>query len=111
MKLAGRLDQIEPFYVMECAKAAAEMARSPVCDPALGGRRMLYLNIGEPDFTAPELVREAAQQARQGTLAGPAASFDHLDIPCSCNMAARSTHSPDASCTISRNARLVSLIC
>ena len=29
---------------------------------------MLYLNIGEPDFTAPPLVQEAAERAmRQGT--------------------------------------------
>jgi hypothetical protein len=26
MKLASRLDHIEPFYVMECAKAAVEPA-------------------------------------------------------------------------------------
>ena len=31
MKTARRLDHIEPFYVMECAKAAAELARSPEC--------------------------------------------------------------------------------
>jgi len=61
MKLAGRLDQIEPFYVMECAKAAAEIARGPLCDPAQGGRRMIYLNIGEPDFSAPEPVQQAAR--------------------------------------------------
>lgn len=61
MKLATRLDQIEPFYVMECAKAAAEIARGPLCDPALGGRRMIYLNIGEPDFGAPAMVQAAAQ--------------------------------------------------
>jgi aspartate/methionine/tyrosine aminotransferase len=61
MKLAQRLDQIEPFYVMECAKAAAEIARSPACDPAQGGRRMIYLNIGEPDFAAPPAVQAAAQ--------------------------------------------------
>ncbi len=61
MKLAGRLDQIEPFYVMECAKAAVEIARGPLCDPAQGGRRMIYLNIGEPDFSAPPLVQQAAQ--------------------------------------------------
>lgn len=61
MKLAGRLDRIEPFYVMECAKAAAEIARSPACDPAQGGRRMIYLNIGEPDFGAPALVQQAAR--------------------------------------------------
>jgi aspartate/methionine/tyrosine aminotransferase len=60
MKLAGRLDHIEPFYVMECAKAAAEIAASPECDPARGGTPMIFLNIGEPDFTAPPLVQEAA---------------------------------------------------
>jgi aspartate/methionine/tyrosine aminotransferase len=63
MKLAARLDHIDPFYVMECAKAAAEIARSPVCDPTQGGRRMIYLNIGEPDFTAPPAVQAAAHAA------------------------------------------------
>ena len=63
MRLASRLDHIEPFYVMECAKAAALIAASPACDPAQGGERMLFLNIGEPDFTAPPLVQEAAERA------------------------------------------------
>jgi aspartate/methionine/tyrosine aminotransferase len=63
MKLAHRLDHIEPFYVMECAKAAALIAASPACDPVQGGERMLFLNIGEPDFTAPPLVQEAAERA------------------------------------------------
>ncbi|HEY6511421.1 MAG TPA: pyridoxal phosphate-dependent aminotransferase [Burkholderiaceae bacterium] len=63
MKLASRLDHIEPFYVMECAKAAHEIARSALCDPAQGGRPMIYLNIGEPDFGAAPLVREAARRA------------------------------------------------
>ena len=63
MKLAGRLAHIDPFYVMECAKAARLIADSPACDPAQGGERMLFLNIGEPDFTAPPLVQEAAERA------------------------------------------------
>jgi aspartate/methionine/tyrosine aminotransferase len=63
MRLAGRLDHIEPFYVMECAKAAAELARSPACDARLGGEPMIFLNIGEPDFTAPPLVQQAAERA------------------------------------------------
>jgi len=63
MKLAGRLDHIEPFYVMECAKAAQRIAASPACDPTRGGERMIFLNIGEPDFTAPPLVQEAAERA------------------------------------------------
>ncbi|HNW61686.1 MAG TPA: pyridoxal phosphate-dependent aminotransferase [Piscinibacter sp.] len=58
MRTAARLDHIEPFYVMECAKAATELARSPACRE----RPMIFLNIGEPDFTAPPLVREAAER-------------------------------------------------
>ena len=63
MKLARRLDHIEPFYVMECAKAAAKVAASAECDPRQGGERMLFLNIGEPDFTAPPPVQRAAVEA------------------------------------------------
>ena len=63
MKLARRLDHIEPFYVMECAKAAAELARSAACDPLQGGEPMIFLNIGEPDFTAPAIVQQAAERA------------------------------------------------
>jgi aspartate/methionine/tyrosine aminotransferase len=59
VKQASRLQFIEPFYVMECAKAAAELARSPACRE----RPMIFLNIGEPDFGAPPLVREAAERA------------------------------------------------
>lgn len=63
MKLARRLDDIEPFYVMECAKAAAELARQPEC----AASPMIFLNIGEPDFTAPPPVQQAAVRAlRQG---------------------------------------------
>ncbi|MDO9074159.1 MAG: pyridoxal phosphate-dependent aminotransferase [Rubrivivax sp.] len=62
-RTASRLDRIEPFYVMECAKAADAIARSPACDPARGGTSMIYLNIGEPDFTAAPAVQRAAQVA------------------------------------------------
>ncbi|MBE7419052.1 MAG: pyridoxal phosphate-dependent aminotransferase [Ideonella sp.] len=63
MKLSTRVDHIEPFYVMECAKAAQQVAAGALCDPARGGRPMIYLNIGEPDFGAAPRVREAAQRA------------------------------------------------
>jgi len=63
MKTARRLGHIEPFYVMECAKVAQAIAASAACDPARGGTPMIYLNIGEPDFGAAPLVREAARQA------------------------------------------------
>ena len=77
MKLAGRLDRIEPFYVMELAKAAARMAASPACDPAQGGRRMIRLNVGEPDFGAAPAVRDALARIAQG----PTPYTDSLGLP------------------------------
>jgi aspartate/methionine/tyrosine aminotransferase len=66
IRTARRLEHIEPFYVMECAKAADVIARSAACDPAHGGEPMIYLNIGEPDFTAPPQVRGAAVACLEG---------------------------------------------
>lgn len=73
IRTASRLDLIEPFYVMECAKAADQIARSPACDPAAGGERMIYLNIGEPDFTAVPAVVRAAERC----LAGGRTQYTH----------------------------------
>ncbi len=61
IRTTSRLQHIDPFWVMECAKAAEALARSPACDPALGGEPMIFLNIGEPDFTAPPAVLRAAE--------------------------------------------------
>ncbi|MGN6316960.1 pyridoxal phosphate-dependent aminotransferase [Trinickia sp.] len=55
MKLASRVDAIAPFYVMELAKEARQLEQA--------GRRIIHMGIGEPDFTAPEPVVEAAAQA------------------------------------------------
>ncbi|MGQ3051768.1 MAG: pyridoxal phosphate-dependent aminotransferase [Roseateles sp.] len=77
MKLASRLDRIEPFYVMELAKAAGQMAAGPLCDPAQGGRRMIRLNVGEPDFGAAPAVREAVARVAQG----PTPYTDALGLP------------------------------
>jgi aspartate/methionine/tyrosine aminotransferase len=41
------------------AKAAAQIARSPACADS----PMIFLNIGEPDFTAPAPVQRAAERA------------------------------------------------
>lgn len=59
MRVSRRAARIEPFYVMEVAKAASQLAR----DFAHSDRPMIFLNIGEPDFTAPPLVQEAAARA------------------------------------------------
>ncbi|WP_394682255.1 pyridoxal phosphate-dependent aminotransferase [uncultured Comamonas sp.] len=63
MKIATRAERIEPFYVMEVAKAAQALA----AQVAGSAEPMIFLNIGEPDFTAPPLVQQAADRAiREG---------------------------------------------
>ncbi|MCW5648819.1 MAG: pyridoxal phosphate-dependent aminotransferase [Ramlibacter sp.] len=59
MRVSRRAQRIEPFYVMEVAKAAGVLAR----EVAHSDRPMIFLNIGEPDFTAPPRVQEAAARA------------------------------------------------
>jgi aspartate/methionine/tyrosine aminotransferase len=59
MRISARAQRMEPFYVMEVAKAAATLAR----DVARSDSPMLFLNIGEPDFTAAPLVVQAAEKA------------------------------------------------
>jgi aspartate/methionine/tyrosine aminotransferase len=59
MRVSQRAQRIEPFYVMEMAKAAQAIAASA----RHTDRPMVFLNIGEPDFTAPPLVQAAADKA------------------------------------------------
>ncbi|MDR3369611.1 pyridoxal phosphate-dependent aminotransferase [Rhodoferax sp.] len=59
MQVSQRAQRIEPFYVMEVAKAAQALAAST----ANSDQPMIFLNMGEPDFTAPPLVQEAASRA------------------------------------------------
>jgi len=59
MRISERAQRIEPFYVMEVAKAAQALAS----EVAHTDRPMIFLNIGEPDFTAPSLVQAAATRA------------------------------------------------
>lgn len=63
MQLASRIQQIEPFYVMDVVRAAWEQEAEwrPL------GRNMIHLSVGEPDFTAPLPVVEAGVRAlREG---------------------------------------------
>ncbi len=53
--LASRLENIAPFHVMELAKMAAELEKQ--------GRHIVHMGIGEPDFTAPQCVIDAAVKA------------------------------------------------
>ncbi len=59
MKISQRAQRIEPFYVMEVGKAASELA----AQVAHTDKPMIFVNIGEPDFTAPPLVQAAAARA------------------------------------------------
>jgi aspartate/methionine/tyrosine aminotransferase len=59
MQISLRAQSIEPFYVLEVAKAAAELGHNLTHTES----PMVFLNIGEPDFTAPPLVQEAATRA------------------------------------------------
>ena len=59
MQFASRTERIDPFYVMEMAKTAQALAR----EAAHTRREMIFLNVGEPDFTAPPQVAEAAERA------------------------------------------------
>ena len=59
MRITERAQRIEPFYVMEVAKAARSLGDTLSKEE----HPMLYLNVGEPDFTAPPLVQTAAKDA------------------------------------------------
>ena len=59
MRISARAQKVEPFYVLEVAKAASSLAETV----AHTDSPMIFLNIGEPDFTAPPLVQEAAEKA------------------------------------------------
>ncbi len=59
MRLAQRNQSIEPFYVMDVVRAAWEQQAAWDAH----GKRMIHLSVGEPDFTAPEQVVEAATRA------------------------------------------------
>lgn len=59
MQISQRAQTIEPFFVMEVAKAALRMAEQLSQEDW----PMIYLNIGEPDFTAAPSVQQRAVQA------------------------------------------------
>ena len=56
--LAARLDDIEPFHVMELLKIAAALEQA--------GRSVIHMGIGEPDFSAAQPVLDAAAKAIAG---------------------------------------------
>ncbi len=57
LALAARTENIEPFYVMELMKHAHALE--------LAGRNIIHMSVGEPDFTAPQIVIDALAAAMQ----------------------------------------------
>ncbi len=57
-RLAARVDDIEPFHVMEVHTAARALE--------VPGRDGVHMEIGEPDFPTPQPVLDAAQRAIAG---------------------------------------------
>jgi aspartate/methionine/tyrosine aminotransferase len=68
--VARRISEIGPFEVMEILSRAQALETH--------GRHVVHMEIGEPDFTAPAPVVEAAVRALQ---AGMTAYTDSLGIP------------------------------
>ncbi len=53
--ISKRCTDLKPFYVMEILERAKELEKS--------GRKIIHLEIGEPDFDTPACVKQAACQA------------------------------------------------
>lgn len=70
VRLATRMAEIEPFHVMEIQRRALELEAA--------GRRIVHMEIGQPDFSAPQPVIDAAIAALKRDPMGYAAS---LGIP------------------------------
>jgi hypothetical protein len=70
LRVAQRVHAIEPFRVMEMVKAAGELKRA--------GVDVISMSVGEPDFTAPEMVASAAIEAIR---AGVTQYTDALGLP------------------------------
>jgi aspartate/methionine/tyrosine aminotransferase len=55
MKIAARTQKLTPFYVMELLEKAREMEAR--------GEHIVHMEIGEPDFPTPSMVKDAAIEA------------------------------------------------
>jgi aspartate/methionine/tyrosine aminotransferase len=67
VRLAARMAEIEPFHVMEIVRRAQDLESA--------GRRIVHMEIGQPDFSAPQPVLDAAIAALRRDPMGYAASL------------------------------------
>lgn len=55
MQLSKRIKQISPFHVMDILARAKQLEED--------GHDVIHLEVGEPDFVTPQVVRDAAKKA------------------------------------------------
>jgi len=55
IKFAHRLEEIQPFYVMDLLAKAKKMQQQ--------GEDIIHLEVGEPDFPTPDLIKQAGIKA------------------------------------------------
>jgi len=55
--ISKRLEKVTPFFVMELLEAAKEMEAK--------GEDIVHMEVGEPDFPTPDIVKKEAQKAIQ----------------------------------------------
>jgi aspartate/methionine/tyrosine aminotransferase len=67
LRFAARMAEIEPFHVMEIVRRAQDLEAA--------GRRIVHMEIGQPDFSAPQPVIDAAIAALKRDPMGYAASL------------------------------------
>jgi len=67
LRLAARMAEIEPFHVMEIQRRGLELEAA--------GRSIVHMEIGQPDFSAPQPVIDAAIAALPRDPMGYAASL------------------------------------
>src|SRR5437879_6073516 len=67
LMLAARMADIEAFHVMDVQNRAHQLEAA--------GRRIVHMEIGQPDFAAPPLVAEAAIEAIRERRLGYTASI------------------------------------
>ncbi len=68
----SRLNNIEPFHVMEVMKRAEEMEKS--------GKSLIHMGVGEPDFTAPDQVIKSAQKKMNSRKTGYSAATGIVEL-------------------------------
>jgi aspartate/methionine/tyrosine aminotransferase len=67
LRLAARMAEIEPFHVMEIVRRAQDLEAA--------GKGIVHMEIGQPDFSAPQPVIDAAIAALKRDPMGYAASL------------------------------------